>query len=100
MEPNDDPQLRSVLKEWKAPETPVSLEQAVLGQRDSWWHFFLRGYIRVPVPVACALVVLLSIGVWESARLAGRVGTCLAVNNERPMHTEAVGIVCPVGSKC
>jgi hypothetical protein len=101
MEPNHDPQLRALLKEWRAPETPASLEQRVLAQRsDSWWHFLLRGYIRVPVPVACGLVVLMGIGAWESARLAGKVESCLAVSSERPVHMESVGIVCPVGSKC
>jgi hypothetical protein len=100
MEPNNDPQLRSLLKEWQAPETPASLEQRVLGRRDSWWNFLLRGYIRVPVPVVCCLAVLMAAGVWESARLAGKVGSCLAVNSERPPNTESVGIVCPVGSKC
>ena len=33
MEPNHDPQLRALLKEWRAPETPASLEQRVLEQR-------------------------------------------------------------------
>jgi hypothetical protein len=94
MEPNNDPQLRSLLKEWQAPDTPASLEQRVLGRRDSWWHFLLRGYIRVPVPVVCCLGVLMAAGVWES-RLAGKVGTCLAVSSERP-----AAAVCPVGSKC
>jgi len=89
MESNNDPQLRALLKEWRAPETPASLERRVLEGRETWWQFLLRGYIRVPVPVACALVVLLGIGIWESARLAGKVGTCVAVTS-----------VCPVGSKC
>jgi hypothetical protein len=101
MEPNNDPQLRALLKEWRAPETSASLEQRVLEQRqDSWWHFLLRGYIRVPVPVVCGLVVLLSFGIWESARLRGKVRSCLAAWSETPVHTESVGIVCPVGSKC
>jgi hypothetical protein len=105
MEPNNDPQLRALLKEWRAPETPASLERRVLKQRvleehDSWWHFLLRGYIRVPVPVVCGVVVMMGFGVWESARLAGKVESCLAVRSEMPAHTESVSIVCPVGSKC
>jgi hypothetical protein len=94
MEPNNDPQLRSLLREWHAPETPASLERRVLSPRDSWWHFLLRGYIRVPVPVVCCLAVLMATGVWESPRLTGKVGTCLAVSSQPPVA------VCPVGSKC
>jgi hypothetical protein len=66
---NNDAQLRGLLREWKAPETPPSLEQRVLGSRakESWWRFLFSGYIRVPVSVACALVVLLTVAVWRFA---------------------------------
>jgi hypothetical protein len=73
MQPHDDrnneAQLRGLLREWKAPETPPSLEQRVLGScaKESWWRFLLSGYIRVPVSVACALVVLLTLAVWRFA---------------------------------
>jgi hypothetical protein len=98
MEPNDDSQLRSLLKEWRAPETPSSLEQRVLGARRNWWHFLIRGTIRVPVPVVCCLLVLMVAGVWRSERLAEKVGSCLAV--VQASSPKLSGIGCPVGSKC
>lgn len=67
---DDDAQLRGLLREWKAPETPASLEQRVLGSRgprEPWWRFLFNGYIRVPVPVACALVALLTFAAWRVA---------------------------------
>jgi hypothetical protein len=77
---DDDALLRGLLQEWKAPETPASLEQRVLGslgpaapsaprerQREPWWRFLVNGYIRVPVPVACALVALLTFAAWRVA---------------------------------
>jgi hypothetical protein len=71
---HDDSQLRGLLREWQAPETPASLEQRVLGllpsqpyqsPSQSWWRFLLNGYIRVPVSLVCTLVVLLTVGVWK-----------------------------------
>ena len=68
---DDEAQLRSLLREWKAPETPAPLEQRVLGscepQHEAWWRFLFNGYIRVPVPVACALVALLTFAAWRVA---------------------------------
>jgi hypothetical protein len=72
MQPNDDDaRLRGLLREWKAPETPPSLEQRVLRSRakespkESWWRFLIGGYIRVPVSVACGVALLLTAAVWR-----------------------------------
>jgi hypothetical protein len=94
MEPNDDSQLSSLLKEWRAPATPLSLEQRVLGQQN-WWHFLVRGYIRVPVPVVCCLALLMAGGVWTSLRLAAKAESCLAVS-----HAAVPSMTCPTNSKC
>ena len=67
----DDVQLRGLLREWKAPHTPASLEQRVLGQRADFsrrrqsWRFLFSGYIRVPVPVVFGLAVLLTVAGWR-----------------------------------
>lgn len=83
MEPLNDPELRELLREWKAPETPHSLEarvsnltgETVVGSSKTspqrpWWDFFLRGYIRVPVPVACCVAILVIAAVWRMTRVA------------------------------
>ena len=64
-------QLRGLLREWQYG-TPTSLEQRVLGDSShtsAWfqatWRFLVGGYIRVPVSVVCALVVLLSVAAWK-----------------------------------
>jgi|KBSMisStaDraftv2_1062788.scaffolds.fasta_scaffold582952_2 hypothetical protein len=73
MEPNDDPQLRQLLREWQVPGAPPSLDAKVLGRRRSWWSFLLSGQIHVPVPVgfavAAALVVMTAITVRDHRRL-------------------------------
>ena len=104
MEQNDESQLRNLLKEWRAPATPPSLEQRVLAGHEGLWHFLVRGYIRVPVPVACCLAVLMVAGVWKSARLAEKAESCLAMS--RPATAvSAVAIhvqtkTCLLDSKC
>jgi hypothetical protein len=68
MEPND-PQLRELLREWQTPEPPSSLEDRVLGARQSWCSFLFQGYIRVPVPVVYCLIALMIFAGWRmSAR--------------------------------
>jgi hypothetical protein len=77
-EPLTDSQLSSLLKKWTVA-APADLEGRVIRARGklsasrqerSWWRFLLKGYIRVPVPVACCLAVLMVVMVWRSTRLA------------------------------
>lgn len=70
---HDDARLKEVLQEWQAPAAPPSLEQSVLGSLGSrakpvWWRFLITGYIRVPVPVACGLAVLVLFAAWRAVR--------------------------------
>ena len=60
-----DAELRAVLQEWKAPEFPRALEARVLKPRRSWFQFLVRGYIRVPVPLAALSMLLLMLGAWQ-----------------------------------
>lgn len=78
MQPNDDfrnedSRLSEVLQEWQAPGAPQSLEQRVLPHKDPWWRFLVAGYIRVPVPVACGVAILMIFAAWRTVRppLAG-----------------------------
>ncbi len=61
MEPLDDKELNHLLQQWKAPPTPVSIEQRVLPRSESWWRWLFVGAIRVPVPVALAMVAVLAL---------------------------------------
>jgi hypothetical protein len=63
MEQNDF-ELRELLREWKAPEAPASLE-ARMRRRRPWWKVLVHGYIRVPVPVACGLAILMAGAAWR-----------------------------------
>jgi hypothetical protein len=54
-----DRELDQVLTQWKAPSAPARLRAAVFGEhRAPWWRRFWTVSIRVPLPVACALMVV------------------------------------------
>ena len=59
MEPNDDFELRRLLREWHVPDAPDSLRPPRGLRPPSPWTSWLRRDIRIPVPVAVALAVLL-----------------------------------------
>lgn len=91
MESKHDAELNELLREWKAPEIPASLERRVLGSRRAGFMALLkglvRGYVRVPVPVACCLVVLIAAETWRIVSPLGTSGTCSAVAVQAPAKT-------------
>lgn len=63
-----DDELNGMLREWQAPAAPESLRKRVMRRRWGWLRYLLAGEIRVPVPVALALLGLLSVVVYRSTR--------------------------------
>ncbi len=59
MEPLNDDELKQALQQWRAPNAPASLERRVL-PREPWWRWLLTGSVRIPVPAAIAVAVLLA----------------------------------------
>jgi hypothetical protein len=69
MEPFEEDQLSqneldALLRQWKSPAAPERLRAAVIPPRRPWWTIS----IRVPLPVACCLVLLIAAGVWRMSR--------------------------------
>jgi len=65
MEPLDDRELSAMLREWRSPAAPAGLRDAVFPPAP-WWRRMWRAEIRIPVPLAVCLVLLLLLGVWVS----------------------------------
>jgi hypothetical protein len=65
MEVNDDPRLRSVLREWQVPNAPPTIEQRLFLRTRPWWQVLIAGRIRIPAPLALtaglAIVFLTSV---------------------------------------
>jgi hypothetical protein len=66
MEPLNDRELKELLDRWEAPGAPASLERRIFDEtishekgRQRWYRWLLSGSIRVPVPVAAMLLVVL-----------------------------------------
>jgi len=59
MEPGDDPRLKRLLHEWQVQNAPDTLDQRVFGQPRPWWRILVTSRVRVPLPVAIAVSVLL-----------------------------------------
>jgi hypothetical protein len=65
-----DDELDALLPEWKAPAAPARLRAAVFPEAARpWWKNLWSASIRIPVPVALCLAVLLAAAWWQwSAR--------------------------------
>jgi hypothetical protein len=66
MEPLDENELNRLLRQWEAPPAPQTLRQRVLPQRRPGWNWLLRGTVRVPIPVAIAIALLLGFWIYHS----------------------------------
>jgi hypothetical protein len=94
MEPENDPQLSKLLREWKVPDAPPSLDRRVLGQRQSWWSFLLTGTIRIPVPVAIAiLAAILALTVSLAGRRPAPPVTTISLKDFQPVENPNVQII-------
>jgi len=69
-DPEPDPELARLLQEWAVPAVPDSLDQRVTAlyrsriPRRPLWQRLLTAQIRVPLPVAVALIAALLVAVW------------------------------------
>jgi len=69
MEPFDkdelpDRELNVMLQQWRTPQAPARLRQAVFPKQSRpWWLRWWNSSIRVPLPVACALLLVLAVAV-------------------------------------
>jgi len=67
----NDAELDRLLPAWKAPAAPARLKAAVFPAAASpWWQRLWTTSIRVPLPVACALLALLVFVVLHANRPA------------------------------
>jgi hypothetical protein len=64
-----DLELDRMLPQWKAPDAPARLKSAVFPKRSGpWWRRLWTTSIRVPVPVLCAVMVIMAVVATRWAR--------------------------------
>ena len=97
MEPDHDPQLRKLLREWGVSGAPRSLDERVLGRRRPWWQFLFTGYIRVPAPLGVAMTVaLVALAVYfvrDRARTPIAPSNTVSLTDFRPVDNVNVRII-------
>ena len=68
-DPEPDPELGRLLQEWTVPALPDSLDERVRAlyrsraPRRPWWRRFFATSVRVPLPVALAVLAALLLAV-------------------------------------
>jgi hypothetical protein len=71
MQPSDndeltDRELDAILPEWKTPVAPARLRAALFPEVPRpWWRRLWTSSIRIPLPVACLLAVVLMLAAWR-----------------------------------
>jgi len=85
-----DGELKNLLEQWRTPEIPGSLDRRILTayrrnfHYQSWWRRCLTGSIRLPIPVAAAVLALLC------------ATSYFALRKDTSYHVELKKIVPPV----
>jgi len=95
MEPADDPKLSELLREWRLPGAPPSLDARVLVPRIQWWSYLMTGSIRIPVPVGLAIVATLLVmaGALMRARMAPPADSPVSLVDFRPVNDLNVRVI-------
>ena len=69
---NERDPLRTLLKDWEAPEPSAALAQRVLAdyhaQRGSFWKRLWSFRVSIPAPVLAAAVLMILVGFWIDRR--------------------------------
>lgn len=68
MEPLNDDELSELLRTWEAPPAPAALRDRVMRGRRPGWRWLLTGSIRIPVPLAAAVLLALAVWLYVSER--------------------------------
>jgi hypothetical protein len=74
MEPFDkdeltESELDRLLEGWTAPEAPARLRASIFPESSApWWKRLWMSTIRIPVPVACVLLLAIAVAVWRGAK--------------------------------
>lgn len=93
MEQHHDPELGNLLRQWRVPPHSAELEQRVLGTKLPWLGFLLTGSIRVPVPVALGLAIVMTFGAWRAAHTE-TIAPCISASKP------PASVACPASTRC
>ena len=74
-----EPELDALLGAWKTPVAPARLRSAVFPQQSApWYPRWWSASIRIPIPVAAVVCLLLLVAGWQWGANRERAGAELA----------------------
>lgn len=73
MNPSDkneltEQELDALLPAWQAPTAPSHLRSAIFPEPEPWWQRLWNTSIRIPLPLAGVILLLLVLALWRSQR--------------------------------
>jgi hypothetical protein len=80
-------ELDAILPAWSAPEMPAALKARIFPK--PWWRTWWQASIRIPAPLACALLALLAVAAIRSFR-GGDARPAPAPRATQAIHAPAV----------
>jgi hypothetical protein len=105
LDPERDDELSRLLERWSAPVVPDGLDERVLaayrrqhGGGEPWWSRLFTGSVRVPLPVAVGVLMLLIVTAALALRPSVPPSTAGTSGPSEPVQTARRGDV-PVVSR-
>jgi len=89
-----DQELDRLLQEWKVPPAPARLREKIFAEKlsNGYWRKFWNISIRVPLPVACSLAIVLALAAWRwSAKPPADLPKFQPVRELRPRIIKVAG---------
>jgi uncharacterized membrane protein YdfJ with MMPL/SSD domain len=92
MDPERDEELSRLLQRWTAPVVPEGMDDRVLAAwrrqagREPWWSRLFTASVRVPVPVAVGLLMLLIVTAVLALRPANAPPTAGTAGPSEPVQ--------------
>lgn len=97
-DPGQDEELSRLLERWSAPAVPDGLDERVLtayrrqsGGREPWWSRLFTASVRVPLPVAVGVLMLLIVTAALALRLPATPPTAGTTGPSDPVQAARRG---------
>jgi len=81
-------ELDRLLQGWTAPAAPARLRASIFPEASApWWTRLWLASFRIPVPVACVLLVVIAAAVWRVAKppAVPRAATSFDIQGLKPV---------------
>ena len=94
-----DSELDALLREWKTPPLAARLRAKLFAApRADWWHRFWGASIRIPIPAAACILVLLALGAWRWLTPGTQLGRVIVKQQRVEVPFDSAGMSGPLAT--